>query len=68
MSRLRAVILTAETASDADIAMIERVFGARAVIEYGAAETGLVAMSRERRGPSRSSGTASSVWSPMTVR
>ncbi|MGW3602132.1 hypothetical protein [Micromonospora sp. NPDC005161] len=51
MSQLRAVILTAETASDADIALIERVFGARAVIEYGAAETGLVAMSREQARP-----------------
>jgi len=51
MTRLRAVILTAETASDADIAMIERVFGARAVIEYGAAETGLMAMAREQARP-----------------
>ncbi|MEU4714749.1 hypothetical protein AB0F73_13970 [Micromonospora purpureochromogenes] len=47
-SRLRSVILCAETASDADLAMIERVFGANAVIEYGAAETGVMAMSRER--------------------
>lgn len=45
-SRLRAVILSAETASDADLETIERVFGARAVIEYGAAETGLMAMSQ----------------------
>ncbi|RZT77488.1 phenylacetate-coenzyme A ligase PaaK-like adenylate-forming protein [Micromonospora violae] len=51
MSRLRAVILTAETASDADIALIERVFGASAVIEYGAAETGLMAMSRAQARP-----------------
>lgn len=51
VSRLRAVILTAETASDADIALIERVFGAGAVIEYGAAETGLVAMSRQEARP-----------------
>ncbi|MFC4016567.1 phenylacetate--CoA ligase family protein [Micromonospora sp. GCM10011542] len=51
MSQLRAVILTAETASDADIAMIERVFGTQAVIEYGAAETGLVAMSRAQARP-----------------
>ncbi|RKN16029.1 phenylacetate--CoA ligase family protein [Micromonospora musae] len=45
-SQLRGVILSAETASDADLATIERVFGATALIEYGAAETGLMAMSQ----------------------
>ncbi|MEU8300249.1 hypothetical protein AB0C04_23585 [Micromonospora sp. NPDC048909] len=45
--RLRAVILCAETASDADIALVERVFKVPAVIEYGSAETGVLAMSRE---------------------
>ncbi|TDB79766.1 phenylacetate--CoA ligase family protein [Micromonospora sp. KC721] len=44
--RLRAVVLCAETASDADVALVERVFGASAVIEYGTAETGVLAMSR----------------------
>ncbi|WP_148709958.1 hypothetical protein [Micromonospora sp. M71_S20] len=44
--RLRAVVLCAETASDADIALVERVFRAPAVIEYGSAETGVLAMSR----------------------
>ncbi|MGC4794314.1 phenylacetate--CoA ligase family protein [Micromonospora saelicesensis] len=43
--RLRAVVLCAETASDADIAMVERVFKVPAVIEYGSAETGVLAMS-----------------------
>ncbi|WBB81592.1 hypothetical protein O7606_09625 [Micromonospora sp. WMMD882] len=45
-SRLRAVILCAETASDADVALIGRVFRAPVVIEYGAAETGVLAASR----------------------
>ncbi len=44
--RLRAVIVTAESVSDADIMVIERVFKAPAVVEYGAAETGVLAMSR----------------------
>ncbi|WP_328849726.1 hypothetical protein [Micromonospora zamorensis] len=44
--RLRAVILCAETASDADIALLERVFKVPVVIEYGSAETGVLAMSR----------------------
>ncbi|TDB77802.1 hypothetical protein [Micromonospora sp. KC723] len=46
--RLRAVVLCAETASDADVALVERVFRAPAVIEYGSAETGVLAMSRAR--------------------
>jgi phenylacetate-coenzyme A ligase PaaK-like adenylate-forming protein len=44
--RLRGVILTAETVSDADIALVERVFEVPAIIEYGAAETGAIAYSR----------------------
>ncbi|MCZ7419886.1 MULTISPECIES: hypothetical protein [unclassified Micromonospora] len=47
-SRLRAVLLCSETASDADIALVERVLQAPAVIEYGAAETGVMAASRDR--------------------
>jgi phenylacetate-coenzyme A ligase PaaK-like adenylate-forming protein len=46
-TRLRAVIMCAETVSDADVATVEQVFGASAVIEYGAAETGVIAMSRQ---------------------
>ncbi|MEH0936273.1 hypothetical protein [Micromonospora psammae] len=45
-SALRAVVMCAETASDADIELIEQVFKAPAVIEYGSAETGVLAMSR----------------------
>ena len=40
------MILCAETASDADVALLERVFKVPAVIEYGSAETGVLAMSR----------------------
>lgn len=43
---LRGVVVTAETASDADIAKIEEVFRAPVIIEYGAAETGVIATSR----------------------
>ncbi|WP_341720194.1 hypothetical protein QQG74_10995 [Micromonospora sp. FIMYZ51] len=46
--RLRAVVMCAETAYDADIEAIERVFRAPAVIEYGSAETGVLAMSYQR--------------------
>lgn len=50
-ARLRAVILTAETVSDADVETIQRVFRAPAVIEYGAAETGVIAISRHAPRP-----------------
>lgn len=46
LSRLRAVIVTAETVTGADVDIIERVFGVPVVIEYGAAETGVMATSR----------------------
>lgn len=46
LSRLRAMIVTAETVSRADVDLIGRVFGVPVVIEYGAAETGVMATSR----------------------
>jgi phenylacetate-CoA ligase len=44
--RLRAVILTSETVNDREIDTVARVFNTRVVIEYGAAETGVIACSR----------------------
>ncbi|MEE9608872.1 MAG: hypothetical protein V3U03_14125 [Myxococcota bacterium] len=46
--RLKAVIVTAETVTDADVELISRVFGAPTVNEYGMAETSIIAYSRER--------------------
>lgn len=43
--KLRGVLVTAETVSDADVEGIERAFGAPVLIEYGAAETGVIAFS-----------------------
>lgn len=43
---VRNVILTSETVTPADVEVIGRVFGANVVNEYGAAETGNVAVSR----------------------
>lgn len=43
--RLHAIVLCAETVTTADVEVIERVFRAPVVIEYGAAETGVIAMS-----------------------
>ena len=51
MNRLRGVILTSETVSDADIDTVERVFGVPVIIEYGAAETGVIAYSRDETRP-----------------
>jgi phenylacetate-CoA ligase len=51
MNRLRGVVLTSETVSDADIDAVERVFRAPAIIEYGAAETGVIAYSRDKTRP-----------------
>jgi phenylacetate-coenzyme A ligase PaaK-like adenylate-forming protein len=42
---MRGVMVTTETVSDADIELIEHVFGVPVMIEYGAAETGVVAFS-----------------------
>ena len=44
--RLKVVIPTAETIVDADIELMERVYGAPVAIEYGMAETGVIAYSR----------------------
>lgn len=46
LRRLRAVILTAETVTDADVTLVSRVFGVPVINEYGAAETGVMAASR----------------------
>lgn len=44
--RLKGVIVTAETATGSDIALIGDVFGKPVIIEYGMAETGVIAYSR----------------------
>ncbi len=44
---LKGVIVTAETATSSDIALIGKVFGKPVIIEYGMAETGAIAYSRD---------------------
>lgn len=44
--KLKGVIVTAETATGADIALLDEIFGTATIIEYGMAETGVVAYSR----------------------
>jgi phenylacetate-coenzyme A ligase PaaK-like adenylate-forming protein len=51
--RLRAAVLTAETVSDADVEVVGRVFQCPVVIEYGAAETGVIAYSHRATRPLR---------------
>jgi len=46
--RLKAAIATAETVSDADIDLVREALGIPLVIEYGMAETGVLAYSRDR--------------------
>lgn len=46
LRRLRAVVVTAETASAADVDVVGRVFRVPVVIEYGSGETGTLATSR----------------------
>lgn len=46
LSKLRAVVVTAETVTRADTDVMQRVFGVPVVIEYGSAETGVIATSR----------------------
>lgn len=46
LTRMRAIIVTAETVTRADVDVISKVFGAPVAIEYGAAETGVMAHSR----------------------
>lgn len=48
LPRLRAIILTAETATEADVDLISRVFSSPVIIEYGAAEVGNMAVSKEK--------------------
>jgi len=47
-TRLKAVIATAETVTDADIDLMRRVYGTPVVVEYGMAETGVLAYSRNQ--------------------
>jgi phenylacetate-CoA ligase len=46
LARLRAVIVTAETVTPADVNLMKTVFRVPVIIEYGAAETGTMATSR----------------------
>lgn len=46
LQRIRAIIVTAETVTQSDVDLISSVFKAPVVIEYGAAETGVMAYSR----------------------
>ena len=48
-SDLKAVIVTSETVTNYDINLIEKAFNAPCVIEYGMAETGVIAYSSERK-------------------
>lgn len=51
LTRLKAVVVTAETVTDADVELISRVFSAPVVIQYGGAEIGDVAFSRHGSWP-----------------
>ena len=46
-SRIKAVILTSETVNDVDVGLINDVLKSNAVIEYGMAETGVLAYSKK---------------------
>lgn len=45
-ANLRAVIVTAEAAAPADVALIARAFGVPCYVEYGASESGVIACSK----------------------
>jgi len=45
-AHLKGIIVTAETATGSDIGLIQEVFGKPVIIEYGMAETGVIAYSR----------------------
>jgi len=47
-SNLKGVVVTSESVSDYDIKIIEKVFNVPCIIEYGMAETGAVAYSKEK--------------------
>ena len=45
--KLRCVVVTSETVTDYDVNLIEKVFNVPCVIEYGMAETGVIAYSKD---------------------
>lgn len=45
--RLKAIIVTSESATGSDVELISNVFGVPVIIEYGMAETGVIAYSHE---------------------
>ena len=47
MPNLKCVVVTSETVSNYDVNLIEKVFNVPCVIEYGMAETGVIAYSKE---------------------
>ena len=47
MPNLKCVVVTSETVSNYDVKLIEKVFNVPCVIEYGMAETGVIAYSKE---------------------
>lgn len=49
--QLRVVVLTSEAFTSDDAAFVESVFGARVVSEYGTAETGVIAASKDDMAP-----------------
>ena len=51
LTNLRAIVVTAETVTPADVRLIEQAFRVPVVIEYGAAETGVIATSRNGSWP-----------------
>lgn len=53
LTKLRAVVVTSETVTGADVELTSRVFGVPVVIEYGAAETGVMATSHGGSWPLR---------------
>ncbi len=47
--RLKGIIATADTLVDSDLEILEHAFGCPIIVEYGAAETGVIAISRPDR-------------------
>ena len=46
-SNLKGVVVTSETVTDYDVNLIEKVFNVPCILEYGMAETGIIAQSKE---------------------
>lgn len=44
-SKLKGIVITSETVSKVDVDLIEEIFGVKCIIEYGMAETGVIAHS-----------------------